>query len=178
MSEPTRSALELTPDELASRYDGDVVRLDQTVDLPAERWESASARDDHARWGVGALVVHEGRLLLVRQDEQWWLPGGMLEPEETHAAGAAREVREETGVTVSVDGLAAISEQTFRHAETGTAFDFAFATFRATPERPGLADDPGTADEEIDAAAWRDAVPEDTFDRDLVERLYSDAGRA
>jgi 8-oxo-dGTP diphosphatase len=56
--------------------------------------------------GVGAVVVDEGRVLLVRRGREplkghWSLPGGLLEVGESLAAGVVREVREETGLTVS-----------------------------------------------------------------------------
>ena len=52
--------------------------------------------------GVGAVVVDEGRVLLVRRGAeplkgQWSLPGGLLELGERSTAGVVREVREETG---------------------------------------------------------------------------------
>lgn len=55
--------------------------------------------------GVGAVVVHEGRVLLVRRGSEplkghWTLPGGVLELGETIAEGVVREVREETGLLV------------------------------------------------------------------------------
>jgi ADP-ribose pyrophosphatase YjhB (NUDIX family) len=55
--------------------------------------------------GVGAVVVQEGRALLVRRGSEplkghWTLPGGMLELGETLVEGAVREVREETGLEV------------------------------------------------------------------------------
>ncbi|MFE0591656.1 NUDIX hydrolase [Micromonospora echinospora] len=42
---------------------------------------------------------HDGRLLLVfnQYRQQWELPGGMIEPEETPRRAALRELREETG---------------------------------------------------------------------------------
>jgi ADP-ribose pyrophosphatase YjhB (NUDIX family) len=57
---------------------------------------------------AGALVRdHGGRLLLVRRGRPpaqglWSLPGGRIEPGETAAEAAAREVREETGLEVEV----------------------------------------------------------------------------
>ncbi|MGC9223685.1 MAG: NUDIX hydrolase [Terracidiphilus sp.] len=55
--------------------------------------------------GVGAVIVQEGRVLLARRGREplkghWTLPGGMLELGETLVDGAAREVREETGLIV------------------------------------------------------------------------------
>ena len=54
---------------------------------------------------VGAVVVHEGRLLLVQRGHEpgrglWSVPGGRLEPGETLEKGCAREVLEETGLVV------------------------------------------------------------------------------
>jgi ADP-ribose pyrophosphatase YjhB (NUDIX family) len=54
---------------------------------------------------VGAVVVHEGRVLLIRRGKdplkgRWTLPGGALELGEPLTVGAAREVREETGLIV------------------------------------------------------------------------------
>ena len=154
------------PDELAARH-GDVVRHGETFDLDADAFERARRRAD--RWGVGALVLHEGRVLLVREDDQWFLPGGVREPGESLEAGARREVREETGLEVEVTGLAAISEQTFRH--DGETVAFRFATYEATPEGTALSDDPGLEGEGIETAAWHSTVPENTFDGDLVREL-------
>jgi len=56
-------------------------------------------------FGVGAVIVESGRVLLVRRWQQplkgkWSLPGGMLELGESLLSGVAREVREETGLEV------------------------------------------------------------------------------
>lgn len=160
------------PDDLAARYD-DVVRHGETFDLDADAFERARGRAD--RWGVGAFVHDDGDVLLVRQDGRWYLPGGVREPGESLAAGARREVHEETGIDVEITGLAAISEQTFRHG--GESVDFHFATFEAVPQDRAVSDDPGRDGEGIDAAAWRAEVPADTFDRGLVERLTNRLAR-
>lgn len=170
-----------SPDALVTEYDSgaSVLRQRNIIELPADQWTKLDR--DEGRWGVGAFVTHEGRVLLVREDAKasdWVLPGGMLETNESHAEGAAREVREETGITVTVDGLAAVSEQTFVHAGDDRRFEFAFATFDATPlpTDPTPSDDPGLPDEDIAAVAWHADLPDDVFDRELVERLLAREG--
>ena len=55
--------------------------------------------------GVGAVVVHQGRVLLIERANEplkgeWSLPGGALELGETLEEGVVREVLEETGLRV------------------------------------------------------------------------------
>ena len=55
--------------------------------------------------GVGAVVVDQGRVLLVQRGREpskgkWSLPGGVLEVGESLAEGVVREVQEETGLVV------------------------------------------------------------------------------
>ena len=55
--------------------------------------------------GVGAVVVHAGRVLLIERANEplkgeWSLPGGALELGETLEEGVVREVEEETGLRV------------------------------------------------------------------------------
>lgn len=62
---------------------------------------------DCPRVGVGAIVMKEGRVLLVKRAAApnkglWAIPGGSLELGETLREGARREIREETGIEVRV----------------------------------------------------------------------------
>ncbi len=55
--------------------------------------------------GVGAIVIKDGRVLLVQRAAPpsqglWAIPGGSLEAGETLQQGAEREIREETGITI------------------------------------------------------------------------------
>jgi len=72
--------------------------------------------------GVGAVVVDEGRVLLVRRGSEplkghWSLPGGLLEVGEALSAGVVREVREETGLTVEPVELIELLDRIHREGE-------------------------------------------------------------
>jgi 8-oxo-dGTP diphosphatase len=60
---------------------------------------------DHPRVGVGAVVIREGRVLLIRRGVNpspglWAIPGGGLRLGETLQEGAEREILEETGIVI------------------------------------------------------------------------------
>ena len=72
--------------------------------------------------GVGAVIVEEGRVLLVRRGSEpllghWTLPGGLLEVGEPLLGGVVREVREETGLTVEVIELIELVDRILRDGE-------------------------------------------------------------
>jgi 8-oxo-dGTP diphosphatase len=55
--------------------------------------------------GVGGIVVHQNRVLLVQRGTeplkgQWTIPGGLIDIGETLREAVIREVREETGLSV------------------------------------------------------------------------------
>lgn len=160
----------LTPEALAVRY-GDVRRKRDRIEIDADRFDRGIERGDAGAWGVGALVADGDRALFVREGETWLLPGGRLEPDESLAAGAAREVYEETGLAVDVTDLGAVAEQTFVREGGDETFEFAFATFLADPVSDPAAVAPGPG---VDDVAWLSSVPENTFDRELVVDLLSD----
>jgi ADP-ribose pyrophosphatase YjhB (NUDIX family) len=63
---------------------------------------------------VGAVVLHEGRALFVRQAEehslegQWSIPWGVVDPDQSPDAAALRETLEESGVKAKMEGLLGI----------------------------------------------------------------------
>jgi 8-oxo-dGTP diphosphatase len=70
---------------------------------------------DRPRVAVGAIVVRDGALLMVRRAREparglWTVPGGHLEAGEHLAEAVQREVAEETGLEVEVRDLMGIFE--------------------------------------------------------------------
>ena len=67
------------------------------------------------RLAVRAVIVEEGRLFLVNayagaSSDLWCCPGGGVMPHESLQDNLVREVHEETGMTVTVGRLLAVSE--------------------------------------------------------------------
>ncbi len=79
-----------------------------TFDLPAARFT----------YRVAAAVVHEGRVLLNREeaDSFWFLPGGRCEAMEPSSVALLREMREELGETVTIERLLWVAENFFTDA--------------------------------------------------------------
>src|SRR5690554_1277172 len=64
---------------------------------------------------VAAVVVKDGKILLVKRRTEpskglWSVPGGKVEQDETLTEAVVREVREETGLEIEVDGVAGVFE--------------------------------------------------------------------
>ena len=72
--------------------------------------------------GVGAVIVDNGRVLLVQRGREplkghWTLPGGLLELGESLTEGVVREVREETGLEVEPVELVELVDRIHREDE-------------------------------------------------------------
>ena len=72
--------------------------------------------------GVGAVVVNQGRVLLVQRGTepmkgQWSLPGGLIELGEPLSDAVAREVLEETGLVVEPLELVELLDRIHREDE-------------------------------------------------------------
>ncbi len=60
-------------------------------------------------WYFALVVVRRGHRFLLTQERKygstWSIPGGRVEPGETLVNAAVREVHEETGVPIRIDGI-------------------------------------------------------------------------
>jgi 8-oxo-dGTP diphosphatase len=67
--------------------------------------------------GAGVFVRHGDRILLVRSTYQsWWgLPGGRVDRGEEPIAAAARELREETALSIAPEALTPLGDLHLEH---------------------------------------------------------------
>jgi 8-oxo-dGTP diphosphatase len=85
--------------------------------------------------GVGAVIVHDGRVLLVKRGNEplkghWSIPGGLLELGESLRQGAAREALEETGLVVEVGEVLDAFDSIFTDPDGRTRFHYVLLDFR------------------------------------------------
>ena len=122
---------------------------------------------------AGALVRDpRGRVLLVRHPdapETWGTPGGGYEAvDDSLAATAVREVREETGVRCEVTDVLAARVKTIEHSEEPRSYPMLTTEFAAHGNGAASATD----DEEILEARWFAEPPVALHDhtRDLLAK--------
>jgi ADP-ribose pyrophosphatase YjhB (NUDIX family) len=71
---------------------------------------------------AGVVAVHEDRVVLVREHRDAWgrpcwsVPSGELQPRESPARGAVRELLEETGLVVPTNDLRLVSTSSTANA--------------------------------------------------------------
>jgi len=73
-------------------------------------------------------------VLLVRRGQEpardsWSLPGGLVELGETLAAAITRELAEETGLTVTLLGIAAVAERIFPDSDGRIAYHYVLVDY-------------------------------------------------
>ncbi|MBW9209848.1 NUDIX domain-containing protein [Mumia sp. zg.B21] len=130
--------------------------------------------------GVTALVLDDSgrRVLLGRRVDsgQWALISGILDPGEEPAVGIVREVREETGVVVAVEALAAVSVTEPVHYPNGDVSQYLDLCFVCRPVDAAAAEHPYAADDESLEVGWfaRDDLPDDLASTSIAALRRSD----
>ena len=98
------------------------------------------------RVGVGAVVLKDGHVLLVRRNRppaegKWSIPGGLVNLGETTEAAAVREVAEECGLHVRLQGLAGVVERIISDPDGRVRYHYVLIDYVAAPDsgelRPG-----------------------------------------
>jgi ADP-ribose pyrophosphatase YjhB (NUDIX family) len=117
--------------------------------------------------GVGAVVVHEGRVLLVKRGKEplrgrWVVPGGTVELGETLEEALVREILEETAIRVVPREVATVFDRIHR-TEGRVVFHYVIVDF-ICDYVGGVA----KAGSDAEAVAW--AAPEELPRYDLPEK--------
>ena len=84
--------------------------------------------------GVGAVIIEEGRALLIRRGTppllgEWSLPGGVLECGEALREAVVREAREETGLAVEVGEMLGVYERVIRADDGRVRYHYVLIDF-------------------------------------------------
>jgi len=126
--------------------------------------------------GVGAVVVDEGRVLLVQRGRppglgRWSLPGGLVEVGEQLEAAVQREVGEECGLSVTVHDLVGVVDRIVRDADGRVRYHYVLLDYLATPAA-------GSARAGSDAQAVRWCEPGALGGLDVTDGVESMVRRA
>lgn len=132
--------------------------------------------------GVGAVVVHQGRVLLVQRGRPpgaglWAIPGGRQRLGETLQQAAEREIREESGIAIRAGEPIYTTEHIERDAAGAVRYHYVIVDLAAEY----LGGEPRPGDDAAAArwVAWSElsALPLNTSSRVALKTLFpSEAG--
>jgi ADP-ribose pyrophosphatase YjhB (NUDIX family) len=98
---------------------------------------------DYPRVGVGAVVLHQGRVLLVRRGGQpswgkWSLPGGLVELGESAVDAVRREIQEECSIDIRVIDVAGVIDRVTRDAQGRVRYHYVLVDYLAHAESEAI----------------------------------------
>ena len=123
---------------------------------------------DYPRVGVGAVILHEDKVLLVRRGKapsfgKWSLPGGLVELGETTREAIAREILEECGIKIRVVDVAGVITRVVRDDDDRIRYHYVLVDYLAYPDSR-------------DVEAGDDAAEAEWFEIDRVAELDTTQG--
>jgi 8-oxo-dGTP diphosphatase len=88
--------------------------------------------------GVGGIILADDRVVLIKRKYEplagrWSLPGGSLEVGESLEDGAARELREETGLEVEVGPMVEVFDRILRDEDGRVRYHFVLVDYLCRP---------------------------------------------
>jgi ADP-ribose pyrophosphatase YjhB (NUDIX family) len=127
--------------------------------------------------GVGAFLIREGRLLVVRKTYgpskgQWTIPSGYVERYESIVETVEREVKEETDIVGRAGPILAVRNRvTDRVNDTFLIFRIAYVSGEPTPDRTEVSEAAF-----VRLAELKDSAESASFTRAIVPKLVDAVG--
>ena len=99
---------------------------------------SGRAYPDRPFVGVGAVIVDQGRVVLIKRRFEplaghWSLPGGAVDVGETLVECVAREMLEETGLVVEVGPVVEVFDRIVRDGDGRVQFHYVLVDYLCRP---------------------------------------------
>lgn len=123
---------------------------------------------DYPRVGVGAVILHDDKVLLVRRGKspsfgKWSLPGGLVELGETTREAIAREIVEECGIKIRLVDVAGVIDRIVKDDTGRVRYHYVLVDYLAYPES-------------TDVVAGSDAADAQWFEIDRLDELDTTQG--
>lgn len=94
---------------------------------------------DNPRVGVGAVILHQHKVLLVRRGKapsfgKWSLPGGLVELGESTREAIAREIMEECGIKIRIVDVCGVLDRVVKDDAGRVRYHYVLVDYLAYPD--------------------------------------------
>ena len=122
---------------------------------------------DHPVVGVGAVVVRDGKALIIKRAHEprkgeWSLPGGLLELGESLQDAVRREIKEETSLDIDVGPVIETFDRVHRDDAGKIRYHFVIVDYVCWPADRDAAQEP-VPGSDADGVAWVTASEIDAY---------------